>query len=182
MYSRFTHGARKVIQRANQEAQRFQHEYIGSEHILLGLATDGGVAVNVLWQRLGLEPSAITSAVEKLVEHRRRTGEQGIAPEMPRAKKVIEYAMEESRNLACDYVGAEHILLALLHDDVGLAAAALADLGLRLEETRAEVRRFCGPSKMRISIGGDSARCRATSRHTVGSARLTTRQKVIFGN
>ena len=99
MYERFTDRARKVMQLANREAQRFNHEYIGTEHILLGLVKEGsGVAVAVL-QNLGVDPRKIRLEIEKLIQSGPEIVTMGTLPQTPRAKKVIEYAMEEARNL-----------------------------------------------------------------------------------
>src|SRR5690349_24266084 len=107
MYERFTDRARKVMQIANQEAQRFNHEYIGTEHILLGLIKEGsGVAANVL-KNLDIDPRKVRQEVERIVQ----TGphpdmvQMGKLPQTPRAKKVVEYAIEEARNLDHNYVG-----------------------------------------------------------------------------
>ena len=114
MYERFTDRARKVMQLANQEAQRFNHEYIGTEHVLLGLIKEGsGVAANVL-KNLDVDLRKIRLEVEKLVQSGPDMVTMGKLPQTPRAKKVIEYAMEEARNLNHNYVGTEHILLGLL--------------------------------------------------------------------
>ena len=111
MYERFTDRARKVMQLANQEAQRFNHEYIGTEHILLGLIKEGsGVAANVL-KNLDVDLRKIRLEVEKLVQSGPDMVTMGKLPQTPRAKKVIEYSMEEARNLNHNYVGTEHILL-----------------------------------------------------------------------
>ncbi len=105
MYERFTDRARKVMQLANQEAQRFNHEYIGTEHILLGLVKEGsGVAANVL-KNLDVDLRKIRLEVEKLVQSGPEMVTIGKLPQTPRAKKVIEYSMEEARNLNHNYVG-----------------------------------------------------------------------------
>jgi len=139
MYERFTDRARKVMQLANQEAQRFQHNYIGTEHILLGLVKEGsGLGVYVL-KNLGVEPRTITREVERLILSGCPPADTGKTPQTPRAKKVIEYAMRESRDFNDKLVGTEHILLGLLREDVGLAAQVLMNLGLRLDRVRAEI-------------------------------------------
>src|SRR6266487_933347 len=108
MYERFTDRARKVMQLANQEAQRLHHEYIGTEHILLGLVKEGsGVAANVL-KNLDVDLHKIRLEIEKLVQPSLEVGMPGKMPQTPRAKKVIEYAIEEARNLDHNYVGSEH--------------------------------------------------------------------------
>ncbi len=144
MYERFTDRARKVMQLANQEAQRFNHEYIGTEHILLGLVKEGsGVAANVL-KNLDVDLRKIRLEVEKLVQSGPEMVTMGRLPQTPRAKKVIEYSMEEARNLNHNYVGTEHILLGLLREQEGVAAAVLMNLGLKLDEVREEVLNLLG--------------------------------------
>ena len=144
MYERFTDRARKVMQLANQEAQRFNHEYIGTEHILLGLVKEGsGVAANVL-KNLDVDLRKIRFEVEKLVQSGPEMVTMGKLPQTPRAKKVIEYSMEEARNLNHNYVGTEHILLGLLREQEGVAAQVLMNLGLKLEEVREEVLNLLG--------------------------------------
>ena len=143
-YERFTDRARKVQQLANQEAQRFNHEYIGTEHILLGLVKEGnGVAASVL-KNLGVDLRKIRLEVEKLVRSGPDLVTMGRLPLTPRAKKVIEYSMEEARTLNHNYVGTEHILLGLLREQEGVAAQVLMNLGLKLEEVRGEVLNILG--------------------------------------
>ncbi|RMF41166.1 MAG: ATP-dependent Clp protease ATP-binding subunit, partial [Planctomycetota bacterium] len=144
MYERFTDRARKVMQLANQEAQRFNHEYIGTEHILLGLVKEGsGVASNVL-RNLDVDLRKIRLEVEKLVQSGPEMVTIGKLPHTPRAKKVIEYSMEEARQLNHNYVGTEHILLGLLREQEGVAAQVLMNLGLKLDEVREEVLNLLG--------------------------------------
>ncbi len=144
MYERFTDRARKVMQLANQEAQRFNHEYIGTEHILLGLVKEGsGVAANVL-KNLDVDLRKIRLEVEKLVQSGPEMVTMGKLPQTPRAKKVIEYSMEEARNLNHNYVGTEHILLGLLREHEGVAAQVLMNLTLKLDEVREEVLNLLG--------------------------------------
>ena len=132
------------MQLANQEAQRFNHEYIGTEHMLLGLVKEGnGVAANVL-KNLGVDLRKIRLEVEKLVQSGPEMVTIGKLPQTPRAKKVIEYSMEEARNLAHSFVGTEHILLGLLREQEGVAAQVLMNLGLKLEEVREEVLNLLG--------------------------------------
>ncbi len=144
MYERFTDRARKVMQLANQEAQRFNHEYIGTEHMLLGLVKEGtGVAANVL-KNLDVDLRKIRLEVEKLVQSGPEMITMGKLPQTPRAKKVIEYSMEEARNLNHNFVGTEHILLGLLREQEGVAAQVLMNLGLKLEDVRDEVLNLLG--------------------------------------
>ena len=144
LFSRFTDRARKVMQLANQEAQRFKHEYIGTEHLLLGLIKEGsGVAANVL-KNLNIDLRKIRLEVEKLIQSGPDMVTMGKLPQTPRAKKVIEYSMEEARNLNHDYVGTEHILLGLLREKEAVAAQVLMNLGLKLGNVRAEVLAILG--------------------------------------
>jgi ATP-dependent Clp protease ATP-binding subunit ClpC len=155
MYERFTDRARKVMQLANQEAQRFNHEYIGTEHILLGLIKEGsGVGANVL-KNLDIDLRKIRLEVEKIVQ---RGPEQIIAgklPQTPRAKKVIEYAVEEARLLNHNYVGTEHLLLGLLREGEGLAAQILMNLGLTLTEVREELLNMLGHFPERKGVASE---------------------------
>lgn len=144
MFERFTDRARKVMALANQEAQRFNHEYIGTEHILLGLVKEGsGVGANVL-KNLDVDLRKVRLEVEKLVRAGPEMVTMGKLPQTPRAKKVIEYAIEEARNLNHNYVGTEHLLLGLLREHDGVAAQVLMNLGLKLEEVREEVLNLLG--------------------------------------
>jgi ATP-dependent Clp protease ATP-binding subunit ClpC len=144
MFERFTDRARKVMALANQEAQRFNHEYVGTEHILLGLVKEGqGVAANVL-HNLQVDLKKIRLEVEKIVKSGPAMVTMGKLPQTPRAKKVIEFAIEEARNLGHNYVGTEHLLLGLLREHDGVAAQVLMNLGLKLDEVRAEVLNILG--------------------------------------
>jgi len=144
MFERFTDRARKVMALANQEAQRFNHEYIGTEHILLGLVKEGsGVGANVL-KNLEVDLRKVRLEVEKLVKSGPDMVTMGKLPQTPRAKKVIEYAIEEARQLNHNYVGTEHLLLGLLREQDGVAAQVLMNLGLKLEEGREEVLNLLG--------------------------------------
>jgi ATP-dependent Clp protease ATP-binding subunit ClpC len=154
MYERFTDRARKVMQLANQEAQRFNHEYIGTEHILLGLVKEGtGVAANVL-KNLDIDLRKIRLEVEKIVQAGPDMVTMGKLPQTPRAKKVIEYSIEEARNLNHNYVGTEHLLLGLLREQEGVAAQVLMNLGLKLEDVREEVLNLLGHNMESSESGG----------------------------
>src|SRR5436190_538005 len=147
MYERFTDRARKVMQLANQEARRFNHEYVGTEHILLGLVREGsGVAANVL-KNLDIDLRKIRLEVEKIVRSGPDMVTMGKLPQTPRAKKVIEGAIEEAKNCNQHYVGTEHLLLGLLREQEGVAAQILMNLGLILGGVRAEV--------LNLVAGGD---------------------------
>ena len=144
MFERLTDRARNVMALANQEAQRFNHEYIGTEHILLGLVKEAsGVGANVL-KNLGIDLRKVRLEVEKLVKSGPEMVTMGKLPQTPRAKKVLEYAIEEARNLNHNYVGTEHLLLGLLREQDGVAAQVLVNLGLKLEDVREEVLNLLG--------------------------------------
>jgi ATP-dependent Clp protease ATP-binding subunit ClpC len=144
MFERFTERARKVMALANQEAQRFNHEYIGTEHILLGLLKEGtGVGPNVL-RNLGVDLHKVRVEVEKRVKFGPEMVAMGKLPLTRRARKVSEYAVEEARNLNHNFVGTEHILLGLLRETDGVAAQVLQDLGVKLEIVREEVLKLLG--------------------------------------
>src|SRR2546421_9053946 len=137
-FDRFTERARKVMQLAQEEAQRLHHNYIGAEHLLLGLLREGeGVAGKVL-TRLGVDLEQARQAVENIVGRGNHliSGEIGLTP---RAKKVIELAVDEARRLNHHYIGTEHLLLGLVREGEGIGAGVLENLGLSLQEVRAQV-------------------------------------------
>jgi len=131
-YERFTDRARKVLQLANQEVQRFNHEYIGTEHILLGLVKeDTSVAANVL-KTFDIDLRKIRLEVEKIIQ----AGPIDKLPQTPSAKRVLEYSIEEARSLNHNYVGTAHLLLGLLREQEGVAAQVFANLGVAVEDVR----------------------------------------------
>src|ERR687884_1099383 len=137
-FDKFTERARKVLSLAQEEAQRFQHNYIGTEHLLLGLVREGdGVAAKVL-SNLGVELTKVRSAVEFIIGRGDRIvlGEIGLTP---RAKKVIELAVDEARRLNHHYIGTEHLLLGLVREGEGIAAGVLESLGVSLDKVRNQV-------------------------------------------
>ena len=139
---------------ANQEAQRFNHEYIGTEHILLGLVKEGsGVGANVL-KNLEVDLRKVRLEVEKLVKSGPDMVTMGKLPQTPRAKKVIEFAIEEARQLNHNYVGTEHLLLGLLREQDGVAAQVLMNLNLKLEDVREEVLNLLGAGAEGEEPGG----------------------------
>jgi ATP-dependent Clp protease ATP-binding subunit ClpC len=180
MYERFTDRARKVMQLANQEAQRFNHEYIGTEHILLGLVKEGsGVAANVL-KNLEVDLRKIRIEVEKIVQTGPDMVTMGKLPQTPRAKKVIEYAMDEARNLNHNYVGTEHLLLGLLREQEGVAAQVLMNLGMKLEDVRDEVLNLLGHG-METAEPGSEERGSAAAGAQKGASRSKTPALDSFG-
>jgi ATP-dependent Clp protease ATP-binding subunit ClpA len=139
MFSRFTDRAHKVMQLANQEAQRSFHEYIGTEHILLGLVKEGsGIAAKIL-KSCNLNVGILRIEVERMVPPGAEMFQLGKLPQTPRAKRIVEYAIEESRNLKQNYVGTEHLILGLLREEEGVAAQVLINLGFKLSDLRDKV-------------------------------------------
>jgi len=141
----FTERVRKVLQMAREEAQRLHHEYVGTEHILLGLIREGeGVAAAVM-QNLNVDLDEIQQKIEETVKKGKAA--QTTGPDLPytsRAKKVLELAMSEARELNHSYVGTEHLLLGLLREEKGIAASVLTDAGVNLDAARAETLRLLG--------------------------------------
>src|SRR5947208_8906320 len=136
-FDKFTERARKVLSLSQEEAQRFQHNYIGTEHLLLGLVREGeGVAAKVL-TKLGVELREVRNAVEFIIGRGDRIvlGEIGLTP---RAKKVIELAVDEAQRMNHHYIGTEHLLLGLLREGEGIGAGVLESLGVRLEKVRTQ--------------------------------------------
>src|SRR6476661_3355914 len=141
----FTDRVRKVLQMAREEAARLHHEYVGTEHILLGLIREGeGVAAAVL-TNLNVDLEEIQQKIEETVKKGKAAAAAG--PDLPytsRAKKVLELAMSEARELNHSYVGTEHLLLGLLREEKGIAAQVLTDAGVNLDAARAETLRLLG--------------------------------------
>lgn len=144
MFERFTDQARKVMQLANRHAQRMNLEYVGTEHILLGLIEEGWGLAAVVLKNFGVDLGRTRLEVEKLVKSGPEMVTIGKLPQTPSAKKVIEYAMEEARNLNHNYIGTEHILLGLLRENEGVAAQVLMNLGVKIGDVRAEVLNVLG--------------------------------------
>jgi ATP-dependent Clp protease ATP-binding subunit ClpA len=139
-FDKFTERARRVLTLAQEEAQRFNHNYIGTEHLLLGLIREGdGIAAKVL-ANLGVELNKVRTAVEFIIGQGDRAvlGEIGLTP---RSKKVIELAVDEARRMNHRYIGTEHLLLGLVREGEGIAAGVLESLGVRLTGVRAQVER-----------------------------------------
>ncbi len=155
-FEKFSERARRVLSLAQEEAQRFNHNYIGTEHILLGLVRETeGVAARVL-SGLGVDLSKVRSAVEFIIGRGEKPaqGEIGLTP---RAKKVVELAVDEARRMNHTYIGTEHLLIGLLREGEGVAAGVLESLGVTLEKVRAETHRILSNSSTG-SGGAQSAR------------------------
>ncbi len=158
-FDKFTDRARKVLTLAQDEAQRFNHNYIGTEHLLLGLVREGeGVAARVL-ENMDVELPKVRTAVEFIIGRGDRpvVGEVGLTP---RAKRVIELAIDEARRLGHNYIGTEHLLLGLVREGEGIAAGVLESLGVNLDKVRHEVIRVLSQSSASgsSSSGGDAKR------------------------
>ncbi|HLJ80109.1 MAG TPA: Clp protease N-terminal domain-containing protein [Ktedonobacterales bacterium] len=149
-FDKFTERARKVLSLAQEEAQRFNHNYIGTEHILLGLVREGdGVGAKVL-RSLGVELQAVRREVERVIGRGDRIvlGDIGLTP---RAKKVMELAVDEARRLNHHYIGTEHILLGLIREGEGIAAGVLESLGINLERVRTQTIQVLSQSSHAVS-------------------------------
>jgi ATP-dependent Clp protease ATP-binding subunit ClpC len=139
MFKRFTERARRVIILAREEAERYHHEYLGTEHILLGILKDGGgIAITVL-QKLGVDLKQLKQEVERNLPRSLNTLVVGEIPFTPKAKKVLEFAVEEARLMGHNYIGTEHLLLGLLKEKDGVAFKVLNTFGVRLVETREKI-------------------------------------------
>ena len=139
MFERFSDRAREVMSLAYEQVQRFNHKYIGTEHILLGLAAEGSGGGAKILKNMGLDLEGMLAEVERLVKAGPEPITHGKAPQTPRAKKVIEYAIEEARALQYKYIGTEHILVGLLRVTDGVAAQILNNLGASLDDVRSHL-------------------------------------------
>ena len=158
MFGRFTQRARRVMLLARQEAGRLNHDYIGTEHILLGLVRLGeGVAAAVL-EKLGLDLETIKVGVDKLVTKGSATMMMGEVPYTPRAKRALELAVEEARSLGHNYIGTEHLLLGLISEGEGVAAQVLLNLGVDLDTMRKKVMELLGGGTPRDGAPGVAAK------------------------
>ena len=136
MHDKFTERVRKVIFLAREEASRLQHDSIGTEHLLLGLLREGeGIAATVL-TNLGLDLDAIRQSVENMVAHTGGTLTIGEIPFTSNAKRVLELAVDEARQMGHNYVGTEHLLLGLIREGEGVAAKVLLDMGVERKKVR----------------------------------------------
>ncbi|HOB29322.1 MAG TPA: ATP-dependent Clp protease ATP-binding subunit [Bacillota bacterium] len=154
MFSRFTERAQQVLVLAQEEAKRLNHNFIGTEHLLLGLVREGsGIAARAL-QNMNVDLNRVRSEVERIAPKGDKLYFQGITY-TPRAKRVVELSIEESQNLGHNYVGTEHILLGLLREGEGIAAQVLTNLGVDLERARKEVIQLLGGAEGAAHPGGE---------------------------
>ena len=161
LFDKYTDRAKRVLMLAQEEARRFNHNYIGTEHLLLGLVREGeGIAAKVLYD-MGVDLTKVRSAVEFIIGRGERVN-QGDISLTPRAKKVIELAAEEARRLGHNYIGTEHLLLGLVREGEGIAAGVLESLGVSLEKVRQQVIQSVSqqPSRLTHESGGRQASSR----------------------
>ncbi|NLP36032.1 MAG: ATP-dependent Clp protease ATP-binding subunit [Firmicutes bacterium] len=157
MFGRFTQRAQKVLLLAQEEAVRFAHNFVGTEHILLGLVREGeGIAAKVLLS-LGVDLAKVRAEIEKMIGKGKQESSTQNLNYTPRAKKVIELAIEEGRNLGHNYVGTEHLLLGLIREGEGIAAQVLANMGVDLGKARKSVLAHLGSSPGGHPGGGEQA-------------------------
>jgi ATP-dependent Clp protease ATP-binding subunit ClpC len=176
-FDKFTDRARKVLTLAQDEAQRFNHNYIGTEHLLLGLVREGeGVAARVL-ENMNVELPKVRTAVEFIIGRGDRpvVGEVGLTP---RAKRVIELAIDEARRLGHNYIGTEHLLLGLVREGEGIAAGVLESLGVSLDKVRHEVIRVLSQSS---SAGPTQETRRASKTPTVDQLGINLTEAARLG-
>ncbi len=169
MFNRFTERARKVIILAKEEAKRFNHDYIGTEHLLLGLVREGeGVAATVL-KSLGVDLSQVRMEIEKLVQPGPASIISGDIPFTPQAKKAIELAMDEANAMGHNYIGTEHLLLGLIREGEGVAYQVLSNLGLDLNRVREAIMDILGaPSNPMGGIGTAGGRSKTPALDAFG--------------
>jgi ATP-dependent Clp protease ATP-binding subunit ClpC len=138
MFERFTDRARRVVVLAQEEARMLKHNYIGTEHILLGLIHEGGGVAALALEHIGISQDAARQRVEEIIGHGTKPP-AGHIPFTPRAKKVLELALREALQLGHKYIGTEHLLLGLLREEEGVAAQVLTQLGASLDDVREAV-------------------------------------------
>jgi len=155
MFERFTDRARRVVVYAQDEARLLDHNYIGTEHILLGLLQEGGGVAAKALDSLGISPEAVRLRTEEIIG-RGQYSQEGHIPFTPRAKKVLELALVESRQLGHRYIGTEHILLGLIREGQGVAAQVLTGLGADLAVVREETTRLLAEHARRAAEAAEA--------------------------
>jgi ATP-dependent Clp protease ATP-binding subunit ClpC len=146
MFDRFTDDSKRTMNLARQEAHLFHHEYLGTEHILLGLLQQSDCTAVLVLKQLGIEPVHLRAEIEKLVEVGKPSGPIVQIPFTPRAKKVLELSMEEAQGLRHTCIGTGHLLLGLLGEREGVGGQALRARGVTLERARTQVLELRGES------------------------------------
>lgn len=153
MFDKFTDRARKVIALARQEAERLSNDYIGTEHVLMGLIKEGsGVASNIL-ENLNIDPDKVLFEIEKIIQPGTNMVTMGQLPFTPRTKKMLEYSLEEMRNLGHNYIGTEHLLLGLIRENDSEAAQVMISMGIELDMVRKEVLKILGADGDAVGVG-----------------------------
>jgi ATP-dependent Clp protease ATP-binding subunit ClpC len=168
MFNRFTERAKKVIILARQEAGRLNHDYIGTEHLLLGLVKVGGGVAAEVFEGLGLSLQRIRLEVEKMVQPGPSTLSIGEVPFTPRAKKVLDLAVEEARTMGHNYIGTEHILLGLVKEGEGVAAQVLENFKIDLEKLRGKIVELLGGAEMPGTAGGETRKTKTPALDAFG--------------
>ncbi len=182
MYNRFTERARRVLALAKEEARRLGHDFVGTEHIILGILREGsGVALAVL-QRMNLHADLLKEATEEITGKGSNLLSFGDISFTPKARRVLELAMEESRNLGHSYVGTEHLLLGILREKDGIGAQILVDLGVNIDKTREEIMKIQGGF---VSSSAPDTRFPLGRGHSFGSSHQQKKTKTsaldVFG-
>jgi len=168
MFDRFTERVRKVIQLAREEAMRFNHDYIGTEHLLLGLVKEGeGIAAAAL-ANLGVDLKTLRLEVEKLVEQGPSTVSVGEIPFNPQAKKVLELSVEEARKFGHNYIGTEHLLLGLIKEGEGIAAHVLDNMKVDVDKVQREIVKLLGGPAGKFSIASESKKTQTPALDSFG--------------
>jgi ATP-dependent Clp protease ATP-binding subunit ClpC len=168
MFDRFTERVRKVIQLAREEAMRFNHDYIGTEHLLLGLVKEGeGIAAAAL-ANLGVDLKTLRLEVEKLVEQGPSTVSVGEIPFNPQAKKVLELSVEEARKFGHNYIGTEHLLLGLIKEGEGIAAHVLDNMKVDVDKVQREIVKLLGGPASKFSAISESKKTQTPALDSFG--------------
>ena len=180
MFDKFTDRARKVIALARQEAERLSNDYIGTEHVLMGLIKEGsGVAANIL-ENLNIDPEKVLAEVEKVVQPGTNMVTMGQLPFTPRTKKMLEYSLEEMRNLGHNYIGTEHLLLGLIRENDSEAAQVMLSMGIDLDSVRKEVLKILGAEGDAVGVG-DQGMGGVSAQPETGSGKSKTPALDAFG-
>ena len=178
MPKRFTENAQKIILIAQEEAKRLNHDYVGTEHILLGLAAIDGTVSNKILTGLGVTFRKVRLEIEKMVGIGDTIMLLGEIPFTPRAKKVLEFSVEESQLLGTQHIGTEHILLGLIREEEGMACKILENLGLNLTHVRDSILNYIGdaePGDLTEDLSADNPE--ETTRETSRSAQTKKKSK-----
>jgi ATP-dependent Clp protease ATP-binding subunit ClpC len=173
----FTERMRRVLALAREEAAGLNHEYVGTEHLLLGIVAEGGGIAIAILGNLGIDPHTVATHIHQTITRGHAGHRPG--PDLPyttRAKKVLELAMREARELNHSYVGTEHLLLGILREEKGIAGQVLTHAGMRLEQARAELQRLVGTDVGEAeSAGGGGMWLEGISGRRIDSVEISLR-------